>query len=203
MSSSGTRMDRVEALRAAKRFIAMIEPYTDQIIIAGSLRRRLPTIGDIEIVAVPKIGVMEIQTLKLFGSEIERRDVDLLDGVMTRILESGAISKRLDMNGAPRWGPALKYLDYEGVRVDLFTCGADRLGWITMLRTGPAEFSRQLVVPRDRLTKDARYGLMPPYIAAKDGWLTYRTSGESIATPTEQSVFDLFGLIYREPWERS
>jgi hypothetical protein len=84
-----------------------------------------------------------------------------------------------------------------------------RNGWLDPdLRTGPAAFSRQLVVPkrddkgRPGRTKDRRPGLLPIHIKPVDGWLCYRTSGERIETPTEQSVFELFGMPYQEPWER-
>lgn len=108
----------------------------------------------------------------------------------------------LDTNGAPRWGPTLKYLTYRGARVDLFTPNVERFGWILLLRTGPAAFSRQLVVPRGRRTKDNRPGLLPPQIVPRDGWLTERVSSYRIETPDERSVFELFGLTYQEPWER-
>jgi DNA polymerase/3'-5' exonuclease PolX len=197
-----TRMERPAAVEIAKRFVALIEDYTDQLIVAGSLRRRLAMIGDIEICAVPKAGVDLVETVGLFGSEIERRDVDLLDRRMNELLRDGTVSKRLDANGSPRWGPTLKYLAFEGARIDLFTPSAERFGWILLLRTGPAPLSRQLVVPKGKRTKDNRPGLMPAYIVPKDGHLTYQTSGERIPTPDEQSVFDLFGLPFVDPWSR-
>ena len=72
-----------------------------------------------------------------------------------------------------------------------------------LLRTGPAAFSRQLVVERGRKTKDGRPGLLPPLIVPRDGWLTWRVSGERIETRDERTVFDLFKMAYLEPWERT
>lgn len=201
MSATVTRLDRTTAIAFAKAFVAELRGTYDQLIVAGSIRRRLATIGDIEIVAVPKVETLPIGFPDLFGDRAEG-DVDLLDAHLTMLLDTGRVQKRLDVNGSPRWGQTLKYLTYQGVRVDLFTPCVERLGWILMLRTGPAVFSRQLVVPKDRTTKDGRGGLLPIHIKPVDGWLTYRTSGERIETTSEQSVFDLFGLPYREPWER-
>jgi len=207
MSVPATRMERPEAIAIAKAFVAQIEDCCAQIKVAGSLRRRLAHIGDIEIVAEPKTERLECG---LFGDDIG--ESDLLDDRLEALLDNGTVQQRLDVNGRPRWGPVVKYLTYRDARVDLFCPDAGRFGWILLLRTGPAAFSRQLVVPSGKIpgearthtkTKDGRWGLMPPHIVPRDGWLTYRMSGERIETPTEQSVFELFGLPYQEPWERT
>lgn len=209
MSGVATRMHRPEAVEIARAFVAEIEAYTDQLIVAGSLRRKLAWVGDIEVVAVPKVEIEQVETVGLFGSEFERLDVDRLDERMTAMLEAGTVTKRLDAAGAPRWGKKLKYLTYVGAPVDLFAPEAGQFGWHLVLRTGPAAFSRQLVVPktnehgRRQKTKDNRFGLMPPHLIAEGGWLRYRMSREAIPTPDEKSVFELFSLPYQEPWERT
>jgi DNA polymerase/3'-5' exonuclease PolX len=191
-------MDRPVAIEIAKAFVAEIEGTYDQLVIAGSLRRRLARIGDIEVVAVPKV---EPCDGGLFGDR--RTEVDMLDLCMADMLEHGDADRRLDTNGSPRWGPTLKYLMYKGARVNLFTPEAERFGWILVLRTGPAAFSRQLVVPKGQKTRDGRPGLLPPRLLPRDGWLTSRLSAEKIPTPTEQSVFELFKIPYIEPWSRT
>lgn len=208
MSAAALRMHRPEAVAVARAFLDEIEPFTEQVVVAGSLRRRLAWIGDIEVVAVPKLGIKQVESVGLFGSEYERHDVDRLDERMTALLEAGTVTKRLDAAGSPRWGKKLKYLTYGGAPVDLFAPEAGQFGWHLLLRTGPAAFSRQLVVPKrldngkEGRTKDRRPGLLPTHLVAEGGWLRYRTSRERIPTPTEQSVFDLLELPYREPWER-
>jgi DNA polymerase/3'-5' exonuclease PolX len=196
--STDTRLFRPEAIAAAKAFIAEIEGAYDQLVVAGSLRRRLARISDVEIVAVPKT---EQRAGGLFGDEATASD--LLDERLNDLLDNDVVQQRLDVNGHPRWGPLVKYLTYRDVRVDLFCPAAGRFGWILMLRTGPAAFSRQLVVAKDRRTRDGRPGLRPVYIATQDGWLCWRTSGERIPTPTEQHVCDLYGMPYLEPQERT
>jgi DNA polymerase/3'-5' exonuclease PolX len=190
-------MLRPDAIEKARAFVDAISGTYDRLVVAGSLRRRLAMIGDIEIVASPKV---EHVVGGLFGDQGE--DVDRLDARMAALLDNDEVSKRLDRNGSPRWGPTLKYLTYQGARVDLFTPSAERFGWILLLRTGPAAFSRQLVVERGRRTKDGRPGLLPPLIVPRDGWLTWRVSGERIETSSEEAVFDLFRLTYLPPWER-
>lgn len=198
MSATAERMLRPDAIAKARAFVDAISGTYDRLVVAGSLRRRLAMIGDVEIVAVPKV---EIEQDGLFSDHPIA--VDRLDSRMRVLLEEGEVEKRLDKNGVPRWGPTLKYLLFQGARVDLFSPNIKRFGWILVLRTGPAAFSRQLVVPRGRSTKDGRPGLLPPLIAPRDGWLTWRVSGERIETSSEEAVFDLFKLAYLPPWERT
>lgn len=220
MTATDARMQRPHAIEIAKAFVAEIEPYTDQLIVAGSLRRRLALIGDIESCAVPRIETIREVTRDLFDVVTVETPVDTLDAHLNRLLAEGEVQQRPRSDGAIFWGPRAKYLTFRGARIDLFCAVNDwrsapppkaepeRFGWILLLRTGPAAFSRQLVVPvrddrgRPGRTKDRRPGLLPEHIRPKDGWLTYRTSGERIPTPDEKSVFELFGLPYREPWER-
>jgi len=195
-------LHRPEAIAIAKAFIAEIESACTRLVVAGSLRRRLAWVGDVEIVCAPKIETIDLDR-DLFGAAA-RGDVDLLDARMTMLLDKGRVTKRLDKNGSSRWGSTIKLLSYRGAPIDLFApAEADRFGWILALRTGPAAFSRQLVVERGKRTKDGRPGLLPLGVKPGSGWLTRRVSGERIPTPNEADVFDLFGLPYAEPWERS
>jgi DNA polymerase/3'-5' exonuclease PolX len=196
--ATATRIPRPEAISAAKAFVGHLDGTYDQLIVGGSLRRRLAFVHDVEIVAVPTI---ETVVGGLFGDE--RSEIDRLDEKLISMLEAGEIEKRLDRHGTPRWGSSLRYATFQGVRFDLFTPCAERFGWILLLRTGPEAFSRQLVMPRGRQTRDGRPGLLPPLIVPRDGWLSWRVSGERIETRDEQSVFELFKLSYQEPWERS
>ena len=198
MSATQVRMARPEAVRIARAFVDRIDDCCETLVVAGSLRRRLAWVGDVEIVAVPKL---EPVTLDLLGEEIQY--LDRLDGRLFALLEDGVVEQRLDRHGAPRWGPALKYLTFQDVPIDLFSPSAERAGWILLLRTGPAAFSRQLVVERGRRTKDGRPGLLPSTVLPRDGWLTWRVSGERIPTLTERDAFDALGLPHTDPWERT
>lgn len=189
-------LHRPEAITAARAFVDHLDGTYDQLIVAGSLRRRLAYVGDVEIVAVPRT---EPVTIDLLAEQVVVRD--LLDERMADLLEAGAVEKRLDRNGVPRWGPTLKYATFQGIRVDLFCPEAERMGWILLLRTGPAAFSRQLVVERGKKTKDGRPGLRPAHVRCADGWLTW-SSGERISTPTEAEACRVLGIPYAEPWNR-
>ena len=205
--SGGQRFPSSVAGPVAKRFVELIAPYCDQVEIAGSLRRRLPTVGDIEIVAVPKI---DQRTGGLFADVVSAHD--LLADFLDQWWATGDIQKRLDKNDRPAWGPRHKRLTYDGIPVDLFTpAEPDRLGIVLVIRTGPAEFSHRLVTPKDQSVvvgkkpnghEIRRPGLLPQMYRVQDGWLTFRVSGERIPTPDEATVFDLLGIDYAEPWNR-
>lgn len=204
MSATATRLHRPEAVAIAKAFVAALDGTYDRLVVAGSLRRQLAYIGDIEVVAVPKI---ERESTGLL--EDMPTDVDRLDGRMLALLDNDDVARRLKADGSlMSWGPTWKSALFQGAHVDLFTPCAARFGWILMLRTGPAAFSRQLVVPRSSdngrrmKTKDGRPGLLPAHVRSSSGWLTYRVSGERIETPEETDVFELFGMKYVVPWER-
>lgn len=197
MSGTTTRMDATFAARVAERFADIIDASCEQVVIAGSLRRLQPTIGDIEIVCVPKWGD---RATGLFDEMVTR--VNLLDEQCEHMLTTGAIRKRPRADGATFWGPKAKYLTFEGVPVDLFCPDAERFGIILAIRTGPAAFSNALVTPRGQKTRAGRDGLMPSYLKQQDGWLTYRTSGERIPTPTEERAFEVLKLRYIAPEDR-
>ena len=54
----------VKAKKWADRIVEILAPHCDRIEIAGSIRRQKPTIGDIEVVCIPK------QNLDMFGVSV-------------------------------------------------------------------------------------------------------------------------------------
>jgi|SRR5215831_488755 len=210
MPEAAIRMHRPEAVEIAKAFVAEIEGCCDRLVVAGSLRRRLAYVGDIEIVCTPTVDTVDLAVPEMFGERVQRLRKDRLNVRLEQMLELGEVSKRVDKNGATRWGPAIKLLEFRGAPIDLFApAEPERFGWILVLRTGPAAFARQLVLPikddlgRPRRTKDGRPGLLPVGLRPRDGWLTRPASAERLPTPDETDVFALYDLPYREPWERT
>lgn len=199
MSATLSRMDLAEAEAAAERFVAEIADACEQIVVAGSIRRRQQDVGDIEIVVVPA-------TIEISGlfAEYPGERCDVLDAALNLMAnDPGSGVERRATNGHSAWGPKYKRLSFEGAPIDLFSCDADRFGLILAIRTGPAWYSHQLVTPKDRrIQQGERPGLLPPHMKVTDGWLTYRVSGQRIPTPTEEGFFETIGQPYIEPWER-
>jgi DNA polymerase/3'-5' exonuclease PolX len=197
VSAAPERHDLADAEAVAAAFIAMLAGTYDRCEIAGSVRRKQRDVGDIELVAVPTIGT----TWDMFDTPVGQ--VDLLHHRLGVLREAGTVEPRRRADGSPVWGRQMKLLRWGGFPIDLFAVDAARMGWILALRTGPAAFSRQLVVPVGSTTKDGRPGLLPRFLVPRDGWLTYRASAERIPTPEESGVWRLFDLAIGEPWERT
>jgi hypothetical protein len=225
LSTTTTRIDRATAIEIAKAFVAEIELCTDQLIVAGSLRRRLAYVGDIEIVAVPKVEIERVETVGLFGSEFTAHTVDRLAERLDAMLGAGEVSKRASASGGTAYGPKHKRLLYRGAPIDLFCAVGiskgedgrdavqaepDRFGLILTIRTGPAAYSHQLVTEKGKTVvvgkrggrPITRVGLLPSHLRVQGGWLTSRVSGIRIPTSTEQEFFERAQLRWLDAWER-
>ena len=171
----------------AAELVAELSPYTANIAVAGSIRRRRPEVRDIEIVAVP---ADPISRLDLFGN------ATVVSTTLHQLLEvlrsQGVIRPDAEV---PRWGQKYRRFSYRGATVDLFIVEQGNWGYQLVLRTGPAAWNVGLVTPA------SRGGLLPPGVTAAGGYL--RRGGQPLQTPTEQDVFELLGLPWVAPEERS
>jgi DNA polymerase/3'-5' exonuclease PolX len=211
-ATTGGRIPLAEAETLAREVVELLRPACAKIEIAGSIRRRRPDVGDLEIVAVPCID----QQFDLFGepaSEINRLDELLL------IPELRARwCNRLDKNGRTAYGSRYKRLfwcepdcgwiddepiDQEPViALDLFSVlPPAQFGAIFAIRTGPSGYSQQLVTKRGSLSREGRPGLMPPHLYF-DGGALRNLGGRVIATPTEEALYEALGLDWVAPEER-
>lgn len=209
MSATAIRIAVSQAMAVAERLLAHLEPVCQRIQIAGSIRRGLPTVGDIELCAVPKTETRYERDM--FGETVGTAQVDLLDARLTTMLDNDIVARRLRSDGKTVWGRQMKYLTFEGVNVDLFTPDAQRFGLILMIRTGPAAYSHQLVTERGKALvvghqpngrPITRYGLLPSHLRVQDGWLTSRFSGIRIPTPEERDFYEHTRLPYIDPQDR-
>lgn len=150
-----------------------LEPYCYRIVIAGSIRRRRPTVGDIEIVALPK--VVEEQ-LDLFGYETKK--VNLLEDFFDEAFSSHQQLLLKD-------GPRQKQFRYGRFKVDLYLpASPERWGWLLTARTGGKQFNKWLI-------NYARYEMDCVF---KDGRLLKH--GKQLETPEEEDVFNVLELPF-------
>lgn len=172
-----TKLPYADALALAQDFIYPLRFTCQRIEIAGSIRRRKPEVGDIEIVCIPKT----MAVADLFGA----------------ITERSLLEERLRAQGlrALKNGPLFKQFDIGRCTVDLFITTPEKWGVIYAIRTGCAEFSRWLVTRRN-----AR-GALPSNMHVADGrlWL----GDEAIDTPEEKDFFEAIHLPWMEPEERN
>lgn len=174
------------ACQVAGEIFEPLKAASTRIAVVGSVRRLRPFVHDIEILYIPKL---ETRKADMFATI----EASLADEAIAHLLETGLIEKRLNSLGRPAFGPLNKLARHveTGLPVDLFA--ADEDNWWNMLvcRTGPKSSNIAIATA-----------------AAKLGW-TWRpyekgfTSGAHWhVTHSEQEVFELVGLKYKEPRDR-
>jgi len=204
--ADGRRIPREHALPVAEALRDELQSVCDRIEIAGSLRREKPTVGDIELVAQPKLFPSEDRDL--FGNVIGKPSYR----VHQAIDEANAHLSRpkckpdcafCEGSGEPCvWGPWLtklnngtKYIklreNHLDIRIDLFLVTPPaEWGPIYAIRTGSRDFSQRLVT-----------GLHAFGLRCQDGRVV-RKDGTRVPCPEERDFFRLAGVPWTEPKER-
>lgn len=177
----------------AKEFIKKIADVCDRVEIAGSVRRRKETVGDVEICCVPKMG--KARGAGLFA-DTELVTVNLLDERMQKLLSlSQAISpgdKAKNGRKAPFSERYYKFR-YAGYPFDLFCVIAPRQwGIIYCIRTGPKEYSHWIVT--HAWTKNKR--------CVEGELLDLKNDMARIPCPEEIDFYRALELEYVEPEKR-
>lgn len=172
-----TKMLYEEAHALAEEVKAVLAEGCERIEIAGSLRRKKAEIGDIELVAIPKMAPVA----GLF--EANAGEISLLDEVVSAHYP------------VIKGGPKYKQLNLGNILCDLFI-QPDPATWGTnmMIRTGCAEFSQWMVTERQK------GGALPGYMVVTDARLW--AGGRLVETPEEEDFFHAIGLRWIPPEER-
>lgn len=186
------RYPHAVALSVANELVATLAPYCERIVIAGSLRRQKPDVGDIEILYVPKIGV-GVKPGEMLESEINWADAEI-----KRLETPGCLNylqRRLSADGKQSWGPKNKLAVHwqSGIPVDLFVTSLSNW-WVSLvIRTGSTETNLRLTTgARQRGRSLLAYGC-----GVKD-----LATGEVLSAASEQDIFYLCGVPYLEPTDR-
>lgn len=173
-----------QAQKIAQSLIADLKPFCHRVEIGGSVRREKAEVKDIEIVCIPKFADVGTGQATLFGGE-------------TTITENLLFSYLAGKSEYPIVKMGDKYCQFEyvgdwrkdDIKVDVFTATPETWGYIFMIRTGPAEFSKWVV------TELKKRGYTP-----KDG--AVRHGDLRINTLDEEMVFRLLGIDWIEPEHR-
>jgi DNA polymerase/3'-5' exonuclease PolX len=175
MSKHATKMAYADALALAEHLQGLLAPACERILIAGSIRRRKREIGDIELVAQPKLEPV----LDMFGDATSYRS--LLDDRLTL----------LPTEGYTKNGDKYKQFIYEGETVDLFIATQETWGAVATIRTGSADFTHWLVTSR------RNGGGCPSGLKIRDARVCYENvSGPAFDTDTEEKFF----AVLEQPW---
>lgn len=186
------RFPRADALNVAREMCRAIEPVSFHLLVAGSLRRRKPTVGDVEILFIPKTADRP-DASDMFGKTIR---TDLGAEVIDGLLASGVLTKRPKKDGTFTWGEAIKLAVHvpSGIPVDFFTARPANWVCLTVCRTGSAQTNERICN-----AAIARGWKWQPYGA---GFEDRHTNRQVKICRTERDVFESVQLPYLEPWDR-
>ena len=176
-------MNLADAEKIANAFADTLRPSCERIEIAGSIRRRRPTVNDVDIVCIPRYTL-------LAGALFDRGDntTSELDRVLHQLESDGRIQLIND-------GPKLKRGTFprkEDFPFDIYIADASTWAMIYLVRTGPAAHNQMLCQLAIEL--GGRFHADGAGITDKTGKLTPADS--------EAKVFELLGLPYQEPEQR-
>jgi DNA polymerase/3'-5' exonuclease PolX len=210
MSVTDTRIPLAKATELADELVGLLGSSCEQVHVCGSIRRQRPTVGDIDLVCVPKLAPVA----DMFG--IPTGNLNVLNYRLDDLCGEQVIRQgRGDDGKLVGWGPRLRCAVYGGMRVQVQQCEADNLGMWLVIRTGPADYSHAFVTPsgtscaiRDSAGNvvDYRPGLLPPGFAVtrspEHGGFRLHRAYLFVPTPTEASVYEALGREYLPPEAR-
>ena len=178
------KIDLSQASKIAQEVKRHVAPAMDRIEVAGSIRRRKPIVGDIELVG---ISTRRDRLIKLLG------DVGML-------IKPG-------VPGAVPWTPkpTAKYIRLrlnEGMNLDLFLATPENWGGLFMMRTGSAADNAGNPFSGFVPSIFKRWKVMSGGGRMTDCMPTMPT-GEQLWVPEEQDFFDLLEMDFVPPEERA
>jgi DNA polymerase/3'-5' exonuclease PolX len=182
-----------EAIKLAEMWKDRLAPFTEKIMIAGSLRRKRPYVGDIELVFVPVLTQLPNDIFEAVFQPAKVRD--MAHEALTQELEKGRIRKRFSKDGHSAWGPSNK-LAYDPdtmIPMDLFATTRENFPMLLAIRTGGKQSNINLACAAQR-----RGWKLKPY----EGGYQNRRTGEFHLCPDEEDVFRFVGIQYAPPTHR-
>jgi len=206
MTQEKQRYPAEQAREVAEVLMGALRESCEYIEIAGSIRRGLPTVGDIELLCVSKLGAIsttpkppEHQAAFAWQDEGSAPDnrynpkIVVLEGTIQGLIDDGRLAKRPNKDGRFTYGAKNKLLVHieSGIPVDIFTADEANWGMALVVRTGSANFNKKLMKAfMNKGMEGHAYG-----------GVTVPGRGE-VNCPTEESVFALLGWDFIEPADR-
>lgn len=183
MSKSTHRLPLVIAEALAKRIKAELAPSCEKIEIVGSIRRRKNDIGDIELLAIPRYQpslLPEVPGQSLLDVKLEELVYD------ERLIRAnkGETLKRFYVGSLHGQGKLFA--------VEICISTPERWPVELAIKTGPAQFSHNLVKPR------SQRGFLPSDCQIRDGWQVYR-GDEHLTFANERAFIEFVFGRYIEP----
>lgn len=211
--STGHRIPLAQAEALAGEWVARLLPHCDRVEIAGSIRRQVVDVGDLELVALPRMqavfglvellkaeytGFLTTEEREAYGSK--RKDPDWVKA--TALAVAKRINRPVRFKG-DLW-PKARYNQLalpEGICMDLFMPVPEAWGLVFFIRTGSALFTRAMA------TQSAKRGYIwhegRVYRRGKDGKGNAAPEGAPFPLDDEEAVFRHFGVRFVAPRDRT
>lgn len=184
-----------EVVKIAEALKERLTPFCERLELAGSLRRRKPMIGDIELVAIPKFEERVVTPAGLF-QEAKTERVHLLKEYLDGLMAEGKISHTPQKAWGDRYSRFLvQSKQGHEYKVDLFMPRPENWGVIFLIRTGSAEFSEWMV------TEGHKGGPLPAGYRVAGGELLLNEV--VVPCPEEEVYFEVVGIPFVDPAERT
>jgi len=184
--SDKQRYPLADARAVADGLCRVLAPHCERIEVAGSIRRQKSTVGDIELLFIPRFGS------RVVAPELFPCHCDLALKAIEDLLHRKILTKRLNKNGGTAWGEKNKLAVHlpSGIAVDLFAATAHNWFNYLVCRTGGAENNRQIA-----MAAQARGWKWNPY---GSGFEKLGSTERHVVTE-ERQVFQFVGMTYLVP----
>ena len=184
--STGPRLPLSVAETVALRIVSSLKPWCERIEVAGSIRRKCPDVGDIEIVCVPKM--VEAAPASMFEPP---EKVCAVNVEIDYLLSSGLLAPHpVDPKNGQRYKKL--WIPHAEIQLDLFIVRPPaEWGPILTIRTGPAAYSQALVT-----------GLHPRGLRCEGGRVLDRND-DLVTCPEERDFLRVCGVPWTEPEARA
>ena len=182
------RWPLAEALPIAQRLRTRLSCACARIEIAGSIRRCKRDVGDVELLAIPRLTSYQAN---FFGLA---RAYDHLEEWVKTLIIAGDLAYRPTTHAARTYGKQNKLLidTVTGMSVDIFSTTAQNWGMALMVRTGPKDWNVRFMA---RLQQLGCRGHAYSGVTGADG--------VEHNCPDEETVFRFLGWAYIPPESRT
>jgi DNA polymerase/3'-5' exonuclease PolX len=175
--STGDKTSLAKASQIAKDFISLIADVTSAEA-GGSIRRKKPLVGDIEIIALPD----DRRVL------LARLDRLVLDGTFRKATYGNTLNHR--------WGETYRGVMFEGMKVEVFCATPENYGYIRWLRTGPGDANTHVMTRMMQTNWPVRF-------REGSAWHIEGEVSHKLDASSEVYIFSYLGIDYVKPEERS
>lgn len=167
MSQSNFRLAYQPAADLARKIADDLRPVCERVEVAGSVRRQRETVGDIELVVIPKFSASLLP--HVLGQ-------NLLDLHLVALMNQGRLMRASstpiqDLTCKAFYIPALARQGH-WFKLEINVSTVERWPVELAIKTGSADFSHKLVTYR----KDG--GFLPGHWRIRDGWQVYEVGGD-------------------------